>query len=164
MSNELPDYIQAKWIRQSIQVSIEERPARIEDMIGVTVAVEGGNVVFTTDALANKQVWLADNANNLYQLALDLYIMRRWVYILTATRECRAGSFTGTEISLELAFEGIDSPTVYMSGGSTVVDPQSGYKWLRQSIGCNDTREGGKSIVTSTWRSYGEWERVKIKV
>ena len=151
-------FLDTPWYRDSYVGRIEERPARIEDMVaaGKIVVVGAVTVNFTVykPATANGFKF----ANPKYQQALDMYLGRRTVENLSAWCEVNSGTFTATDMANFLSVEdNNENEEILMNGNSMLL----GTDWMLVEIDCKDMGDT-RARITGKWRKYGAWTLVEV--
>ena len=160
---EFQKFNETEWIRDSFSSTNEERPARPEDMIDISNEKDdANNTIDFSDYYDSPSGWKKEYPR--YQEVLNRYVMRRWVFVMSAHKECPAGSITAEEINAFIEESDIVSiPLAKVSGGQMLMPGPDENKIYLISFGGTDTYQAGKSVVTATWKRSGKWTRHKVE-
>lgn len=132
------------WVRKSIKVSFAERATVSEFDHALMEAV-----VADWNTLTQAQ----------RDAAVKLYSCRQCVIEVSAKQECQTASFRNSDISTYLDPDTATTPVITIPDGLGGAIPSG--KYVLQEISCEDTGQGGKSVVTATWIQRREWVLVK---
>lgn len=140
----LTPFTSSGWVRSAISVNFEPRPPNIKTDFSALAAVVSGWAGKTTEQK---------------EAAALLYLCRRCIITVRARQECQTASFRNSDITPFLAPDTAVVPAITIPDGLGGAIPSG--KYVLQSIECDDTGDGGKSVVTAVWEQRKEWVLVK---
>ena len=159
------------WIRKKEYNRIEERSARIEDLLDEKImytSISGELVDFTDRDPAptgvSQSTWKTKYPY--WQEAIDMFIMRRCIQYLTLYQRC-ATSTTSNIIDISEVGADLGDITYLITQDTEKTAISSGFggdgtiSWILDSLELND--EGnGYSNISFTLKTYGYWTPVMI--
>ena len=158
-------FTEARWIRDRMFSVNEERPCRPEDMIDISNEKDdSGQTVNFTDYYDSPSGW--KRVNPRYQEVLNRYIMRRFVFSVTAHRDCASNSLAESEINeyIDTDFT-LNSPVVWLpQNGAMFIPGPAENKIYLISFDISESGAAGKCTVTATWKRSGKWKRYQVEM
>ena len=142
------------WIRDHVDIVIEERPAKLDDMVNESSFPDKELL------MEDPNTWKSENTD--YKARwLDPYLVRRTVTNTTAHVEVSQGSVTADVLGDWVDAAGsVSTPIIIVSGGTINFFPSTATTYLKK-LSVTD-QPGGKSLVRGTWKQFTEWEVVQV--
>lgn len=147
---------QAPWIRDDMQVVIQERDARLDDLLGM-----GDDFFPDSDGyLENQSDWKKSHKDYMDQI-VNKVKMRRKVFTISAHKHCRSESFTGFDMDAFLIIDATSEPEIMVGEDDTCPLPGDQI-YVIDNIICKDNADSTCNVFC-TWKSVHKWEIYQIE-